>query len=358
MGHSPVIGVPDLDLELDPLHQQAWDRAIAHAETLSTVVKVNVRPFLEAAELLYAGPWLAERALSFGRLLPAGAHIDPTVRAVVSQADRMTAKDTFAGMYRLAELRRASEPTWGQIDALLLPVTPAHPTLAEVAADPIGTNSRLGRFTNMTNLLDLCAVAIPAGMRSDGLPFGVQLLAPAFSDRKLLDLAARWCGEGRTLPTSSSGEAATDDTVLLAVAGAHLSGQPLNPDLLRLGGQLAYTARTDPSYRMFEIPGPLPRPGLIRRPGAHAGQGEGIEVEVWRLPPSGMAGLLASVTPPLAIGPMDLANGTRVLGFVCTTDAADAGRDITSFGGWRSYLDAARTGACKIPRQVADFSSA
>jgi allophanate hydrolase len=305
------------------------------------VITVDVRPFLQAAQLLYTGPWLAERASAFGHLLTDGAHIDPTVRAIVSQAGRITAIETFAGMYQLADLRRQSEPTWDLLDALLLPVTPTHPTLAEVTADPIGINSKLGRFTNMTNLLDLCAVAVPAGMRSDGLPFGVQLLAPAFSDWKLLDLAFRWCGEAPTSPTLPSQQTSMDDTVLLAVAGAHLSGQPLNPDLLRLGGRLAYSARTDASYRMFEIPGPMPRPGLIRRMGAHAEEGDGIEVEVWRLPASGMAGLLASVVPPLAVGLMDLADGTQVLGFVCTTDASDAGPDITSFGGWRAYLAAA-----------------
>jgi allophanate hydrolase len=341
MPHRPVIGVPDLDLALDPLHQQAWERAIAHAATLATVITVDVRPFLQAAQLLYTGPWLAERASAFGHLLTDGAHIDPTVRAIVSQADRMTAVETFAGMYQLAELRRQSEPTWDLLDALLLPVTPTHPTLAEVTADPIGVNSKLGRFTNMTNLLDLCAVAVPAGMRSDGLPFGVQLLAPAFSDWKLLRLASRWCGEAPTPPTVPPEQTGMDDAVLLAVAGAHLSGQPLNHDLFQLGGRLAYTARTDASYRMFEIPGPIPRPGLIRRTGAHAEDGVGIEVEVWRLPASAMAGLLASVLPPLAIGPMDLSDGTQVLGFVCTTDASDAGRDITSFGGWRTYLAAA-----------------
>jgi allophanate hydrolase len=243
-------------------------------------------------------------------------------------------------MYQLAGLRRQSEPTWDLLDALLMPVTPSHPTLAEVTADPVGVNSELGRFTNMTNLLDLCAVAVPAGMRSDGLPFGVQLLAPAFSDWKLLDLAFRWCGEAPTSATLPPQEAAMDDTVLLAVAGAHLTGQPLNPDLLRLGGRLAYTARTDASYRMFEIPGPIPRPGLTQRMGAQGEKGDGIEVEVWRLPASAMAGLLASVMSPLAVGPMDLADGTQVLGFVCTTDASEAGRDITSFGGWRTYLAA------------------
>jgi len=334
--HRPVIGIPDLDLDLDPLHQQAWEQAIAHASTRATVIAVEVRPFLGAAELLYAGPWLAERAWAFGHLLTDGAHIDPTVRAIVSQADRLTAIDTFAGMYRLAELRRETEPTWDLVDALLLPVTPTHPTLADVAANPIEVNSRLGRFTNMTNLLDLCAVAVPAGMRRDGLPFGVQLMAPAFSDRKLLDLAAHWCGEAPlpSVPTR------LDGTVLLAVAGAHLSGQPLNHDLLRLGGRLAYPARTDPSYRMFEIPGPLRRPGLTRGSDAHGENGAGIEVEVWRLPVSGMVRLLTSVSPPLAIGPMDLADGTRVLGFVAANNEASAGPEITSFGGWRAYLAA------------------
>jgi allophanate hydrolase len=336
--HRPVIGVPDLDLGLDPLHQQAWERAIDHATTIATVITVDVRPFLQAAELLYTGPWLAERVVAFGQLLTDAEHVDPTVRAILSRADRLTAVEAFTGMYQLAGLRRQTEPTWGLLDALLLPVTPTHPTLADVAADPIGINNTLGRFTNMTNLLDLCAVAVPAGMRADGLPFGVQLLAPAFSDWKLLDLASRWCGEAPTPKSAPPEQTDRDEAVLLAVAGAHLSGQPLNHDLLRLGGRLAYPARTAASYRMFEIPGPLPRPGLIRARDADATQGAGIDVEVWRVPASGMAGLLASVLPPLAIGPMDLADGTQVLGFLCTTDASDTGRDISSFGGWRTFL--------------------
>jgi allophanate hydrolase len=334
--HRPVIGIPDLDLDLDPLHQRAWEQAIAHASTRATVIPVDVRPFLAAAELLHAGPWLAERALSLRHLPTDGTHIDPTAGAIASQAGRLTAVDTFAGMYRLAKLRRQTEPTWDLVDALLLPVTPTHPTMAQMAADPVEVNSKLGRFTNMTNLLDLCAVAVPAGMRRDGLPFGVQLLAPAFSDRKLVDLAAHWCGEAPlpSVPTD------VDGTVLLAVAGAQFGGQPLNHDLLRLGGRLAYTARTDPSYRMLQIPGPLRRPGLTGPTGADGANGRGIEVEVWRLPVSGMVRLLTSVSPPLAIGPMDLADGTRVLGFVAASNQASAGPEITSFGGWRAYLGA------------------
>jgi allophanate hydrolase len=210
---------------------------------------------------------------------------------------------------------------WTQLDALLLPVTYGHPTLAEVAADPIGVNSRLGRFTNMVNLLDLCAVAFPGPDRTDGLPFGVQLLAPAGHDEVVIDLAATWCGE----PAQE---------VLLAVAGAHLSGQPLNDELVRRGARLAFEARTASSYRMYLLDGP--RPGLTRTLTGEAGPG--IKVEVWSLPAAEFGGFAATVEPPLAIGPLELSDGRRILGFVCTADAADPARDITSYGGWRAYL--------------------
>jgi len=188
-----------------------------------------VQPLLAAADLLYSGPWLAERWLAFGDKLVDDPAVDPTVRSIVHNGAALTAADAFAGFDRLAVLARASEHLWTQLDALLLPVTPEHPTLAEVAADPIGVNSRLGRFTNMVNLLDLCAVAFPGPDRSDGLPFGIQLLAPAGHDRVLIDLAATWCGEPA-------------EEILLAVAGAHLSGQPLNHELVRRGGRLAFDA--------------------------------------------------------------------------------------------------------------------
>jgi allophanate hydrolase len=322
-----VIGVPDIGLDLDPLHEAAWQETLAEAHRLGEVVKVDVRPLLEAAELLYSGPWLAERWLAFGDKLDDVPAVDPTVRAIVRGGAALTASAAFAGFDRLATLARASEHLWTQLDALLLPVTPAHPTLAEVAADPIGVNSRLGRFTNMVNLLDLCAVAFPGPDRADGLPFGIQLLAPAGHDHALIDLAALWCGE--PVPTLAGG---TD--VLLAVAGAHLSGQPLNDQLVRRGARLAFGARTAPSYRMYLVDGP--RPGLTRT--LTDGDGPGIEVEVWRVPAAELGGFAATIEPPLAIGPLELSDGQRVLGFVCTADAADPARDITSAGGWRAYL--------------------
>jgi allophanate hydrolase len=319
-----VIGVPDLGLELDPQHEEAWQETLAEAHRLGEVVKVDVRPLLEAADLLYSGPWLAERWLAFGDKLDDDPAVDPTVRTIVRGGAALTAAAAFAGFDRLATLRRASEHLWTQLDALLLPVTPEHPTLAEVAADPIGVNSRLGRFTNMVNLLDLCAVAFPGPDRADGLPFGIQLLAPAGHDRALIDLAAGWCGEP------------SDTEVLLAVAGAHLSGQPLNDQLVRRGARLVSTERTASSYRMYLVDGP--RPGLTRT--LSAGDGPGIEVELWTLPAAELGGFAATIEPPLAIGPLELSDGRQVLGFVCTADAADPARDITASGGWRAYLGA------------------
>lgn len=325
-----VIGVPDLDLGLDDEHERAWLRARTQAADLGTVVPVDVRPLLEAAALLYSGPWLAERWLAFGDRMDEDPAVDPTVRAIVRRGAQITGAETFAGFERLAALARAAEPIWSRVDALLLPVTPTHPTLDEVAEDPVGVNSRLGRFTNMTNLLDLCAVAVPGPMRSDGLPFGVQLLAPAGHDGVVLDLAARWCGEEpRTAREPAS--------VLLAVAGAHLSGQPLNHHLVDRGAALVRSTRTAPGYRMYLVDGPLPRPGLTRLPGQT--DGSGVEVEVWRLPADRLGGFLTTIAAPLAVGPLELADGGEVLGFVCTADAADPARDITAFGGWRAWLN-------------------
>jgi allophanate hydrolase len=331
---SCTIGVPDLALDLDPEHAAAWSEALTAAEALGEVRRIDVRPFLEAAQLLYSGPWLAERWLAFGDALDDDDAVDPTVRSIVRNGASLTAADAFAGLTRLAGLARQTEAAWAEVDVLLLPVTPGHPTLADVAADPVGVNSRLGTFTNMTNLLDLCAIAVPGPARPDGLPFGVQLLAPAGSDDLLADLGARWCGERRL----GIAPAAADDTVLLAVAGAHLSGQPLNPGLVTRGATLVSTTRTACDYRMFLVDGPLPRPGLTRLPRPAQAPGRGIEVEVWQLPVGELGGFASTVAAPLALGPVELADGSEVLGFVCTADAARGDRDITSHGAWRDYL--------------------
>lgn len=327
----PVLGVPATLPPLAPEHAEAWRRTTADAAGIATLVSVDIEPLLEAARLLYDGPWLAERWVAIGDRLDDDPAVDPIVRTVVAPGEQVTGAQAFAGFHRLAELAREAATLWATCDALLLPVTTRHPTIAEVAADPIGLNTELGTFTNMTNLLDLCAVAFPGPPRPDGLPFGIQLLAPAGHDARIIAIARHWLGE------ASAPSAPPADQVLLAVAGAHLSGQPLNADLRKLGASLERPARLAPGYRMFLVDGPLPRPG-ITRVRDDDGEQEGPEVEVWRLPTAMLGEFLGTVLPPLAIGPVELADGTQVLGFVCTADAADPAGDITHLGGWRAYV--------------------
>jgi len=329
-----VVGIPVSALDLDPLHRAAWEASVDYARRLGLqLVDVDLEPFLEAARLLYQGPWVAERFAAFGHLLePDGPHLDPTVRSIVLGGAAVTGADTFRGLDRLAALRRATEPTWRDIDALLLPVTPGHPLLSEVQADPAGVNSRLGTYTNFANLLDLCAVAVPAGRRTDGLPYGVQLIAPAFADAPLLDLAGRWCGE--EVPDTATAAGRT----LVAVVGAHLSGLPLNPQLLALGGRLHSRSRTAGGYRLIRLPGDgaVPRPALV-----HSGDGPdaGLPVEVWELPHQGVGALLDAIGSPLGLGRIALQDGSDVTGFLAVGGRSPAGDDVTEEGGWRYHLD-------------------
>ncbi len=293
---------------------------------------VDVSAFLDAAKLLYAGPWVAERYHAFGRLLePDGPHLDPAVRQVVMAGRDMSAADAFSAFETLAGLRRISERVWGDVDALLLPVTPTHPTLADVAADPLGVNSRLGTFTNFVNLLDLCAVAVPGHDTSDGLPFGVQFIAPAFADTPLLDLATLWMGEA-TPPRQPS-----PATASIALVGAHLSGLPLNSLVSGRGGRLLRRARTDAGYRMMRVPGPgVPRPGLI----TGNGPADGFAIEIWEVPLQTLGALAAELGPPLRFGRLRLSDGTTVLSYLGDDVALAGAQDISEYGGWRAYQNA------------------
>ena len=330
-----VIAVPDKPLDLDPAHREAWESALAYASAVAEqIVTFDPTPFLDAAALLYQGPWIAERWNAIrARLGPSGIEhpdLDPTVRSVLRGGATVSGSDAFAGFDRLAELRRVTRGVWAAADAILLPTTPGHPTLADVVADRVGVNARLGTFTNFVNLLDLCAIAVPAGKRSDGLPFGVQLIAPAFHDARLLDLASRWTGEQTQRRPIPAGE------TLLAVAGAHLSGLPLNGQLLALGGRLRSRTRTAPGYRLYRLPGDgIPRPGLAR---TGDGPDDGIAVEVWQLDHRAVGALLDTVPAPLGFGRLALADGSDVLGFAIQGAVPTGALDVTDHGGWRQYL--------------------
>ncbi|HLL17139.1 MAG TPA: allophanate hydrolase, partial [Rubrivivax sp.] len=214
------------------------------------------------------------------------------------------------------------------------PTAPTHPRFAEVDADPLGSNARLGTYTNFVNLLGWCALALPAGTTTTGLPFGITLIAKGGMDAALAGAGRRWLGEGdRRTPIQWP---AIEATLELAVVGAHLSGLPLNTQLLERGARLVQVTTTAPHYRLFALPGTVPpKPGLQRcAEGGHA-----ITVEVWAMPMQNVGSFVALIPPPLGLGSVQLADGSHVHGFVCEAHALANATDITRFGGWRAYLD-------------------
>jgi allophanate hydrolase len=325
-----VIGVPlpGQDALDEPQTRAAWEAALARAAEHWELEPVDITPLLDAAPLLY-DVWVAERTASVGELIREMRDgIDPIVGRIVASGGRHTAVEVFEASHTLARLRRAADPIWDSIDALLLPTAPSHPTLAQVQADPVEVNTRLGRYTNFVNLMDLAGLAVPAQDRSDGLPFGVSLLAPAGADERLLELGAEWTGEPAAPFTHP-------DAVVLAVAGAHMSGLPLSWQLTEQGARPLERTLTAPNYRLYELPSEgVRRPGLIRV----EDEGAAIEVELWELMPEALGLLMGRVPAPLGIGTVELADGRGVLGFVCEGYAAADATDITSHGGWRAYL--------------------
>ncbi|MGD6747505.1 allophanate hydrolase [Streptomyces sp. BH106] len=307
--------------ELDGGWAEAFETAARRlAEAGAELLPVDLAPFTEAAAMLYEGAFVAERYTAVGAFVDAhtgSADLDPTVAGIISRARDVPAHQLYADMERLAVLRARALDSLGDADALFLPTAPGHPTLTEVAADPLGANARLGRFTNSTNLFDLAAVAVPAG-EVNGRPFGVMLIGPAFTDGRLARIA----------------HLLTSPPQQLAVVGAHLSGQPLNGQLLALGGRLLRTTTTATTYRLYALDTTPPKPGLVRsREG-----GAPIEAEVWQLPAEGLGMLLAQVPRPMALGSVELADGSSVPGFLCAPEALEGAREITPFGGWRAAL--------------------
>ena len=215
---------------------------------------------------------------------------------------------------------------------MLLPTAPTHYTIREVLDSPLELNARLGTYTNFVNLLDLSALAVPAGSKRSGLPFGVTFMAPAFHDGRLLELGRRFSSEAAGQPRPAPG------CVWLAVAGAHLAGQPLNHELTSVGARRIRTTKTAPEYRLFALDTVPPKPGLVHAPGeaAHA-----IEVEVWELTAEAFGTFVAKIPAPMTIGMTRLADGSVVKGFSCEPHALNGAREISQFGGWRAFRTSA-----------------
>ncbi len=349
--HGFRFGVPhqhQLEFFGDTESESAYRQAVAATEALGgKLLRFDLQPFRAAGDLLYSGPWVAERLACLQEFVQQhGNAMDPTVRQIVSGADRYTAVDAFKAAYRLEELRRITSAVWSNVDVLLLPTVPRTYTIAEVQQSPIERNARLGYYTNFVNLLDLAAIAIPAGTMPGGLPFGASFIAPAATDFALLQLGdylhralnERISNSHHLLAHAPAfvSKASTVTHLPIVVVGAHLRGQPLNSQLTERGGTLLESSRTTREYRLYALANTTPpKPGLVYEPGF---EGPGIEVEVWDMPIESVGSFLALVPPPLSIGTIRLENGQMVKGFLCEPFALAGAQEITHFGGWRSYL--------------------
>ena len=375
------LGVPDrLEFYGDQQAAQAFSATQAALKDRTNLVAHDIafEPLAKVSALLYDGPWVAERRAAIGAFFETShGDVDPTVAKVIAKADNFSAVDAFNGQYTLAELRRSADALFETIDVLIVPTTPTHPLIADVQANPVALNSQLGYYTNFVNLLDLSALAVPCLPRADGLPAGITLIGPSGADRRLAVLGAQIQalfapdasrqGDPGDVTLPDVADAYTPDTaplpfqeptVALAVVGAHLRGQPLNWQLQLAGARFIQTTHTAPLYRLYALRETVPmKPGLMRVASATAGiasTGHEIEVEVWEVPLRTFGRFVMDVPAPLGIGTVQVRDAVQigaapathtVKGFICepaalSTDhsATSTTPDITSFGGWRAYL--------------------
>ncbi|WP_456786692.1 allophanate hydrolase [Cellulomonas sp. P5_C5] len=339
----PVVAVPrDEDLGLlSPGWRTAFDTAVQAVRATGAQVRtVDISGMLDAARLLYDGAIVAERYEAVGAFLAGAADADPTVRSIILAGRDTTAHEYVADRARLAVAKVEAAAVLDGCDLLLLPTTTEHPTISAVQADPVAINRRLGTYTNFVNLLDMAAVAVPAG-EADGGPFGITVLSRAFDDQLALDLAARLLRAQPDATTVHADEPADSDLLLVEagvdvlVVGAHLRGQPLNGQLDELGARFLREVRTSDAYRLVALDTQPRKPGLVR---VGPGGGAPIAGEVWRLSPGALGRLLADLPAPMSLGQVELADGTWVVGFGCTAESGAAGADITSTGGWVAAL--------------------
>jgi allophanate hydrolase len=336
----------------DKASEAAYRDALQRWTSLgATLVEFDLEPFYETARLLYEGPWVAERYLVIRDLLASAPEaIHPVTREITIAGARLSAADTFAALYRLQALHKSSERAFAGIDALVLPTAPTAYSTAQVLANPIELNSRLGTYTNFVNLLDLCGLAIPAAIRPDGIPFGITLLAPAGRDAQLASIGRVFHADTEltlgskgapqpplaALPAKMSG-----DEIALAVVGAHLSGMVLNGELKALGGRLLEATTTAADYKLYALDTTPPKPGMLR---VETGAGSSIELELWALSAASFGKFVAAIPPPLSIGTVRLADGRGVKGFIVEPAEIAGARDISAFNGWRAFVTKAAAG--------------
>jgi allophanate hydrolase len=351
-----AIGIPRAEDRLffgDKRSEAAFEQSIELAKSIGAkIVELNFSHLLEAARLLYGGPWVAERTAAVGGFIDAHpSEIFPVTREIISVGDKPRAVDAFRAFYRLQELRALARKTMAQVDALMVPTAPAAYTVAEVEADPIPLNANLGTYTNFVNLMDLCGLAVPATFAGDGTPYGVTFLANAGEDAKLMSLGRVFHAKsaltlgalGLAQPAPMPSSPLQPGEVELAVVGAHLSGMALNHELTSLGARFLRAVRTAPDYRLFALDGTKPaRPGLLR---IAKGEGTAIETEVWAMSAEAFGTFVSKIPAPLSIGTATFEDKSIAKCFLVEAESIRGAQDISFLGGWRKYMDGERRSA-------------
>ncbi|SFS24247.1 allophanate hydrolase [Pseudomonas sp. NFACC42-2] len=344
VGASIKLAIPEvLEFFGDTQNQAVFEQAVERFKALGAVITpVDFTAFKELADQLYFGPWVAERTVALESMLENQPEaINPVVRGIVENGRQYSACDAFKAEYLRAELSRRINDSLAGFDALLVPTSPTLRTMAEMAEEPVRYNSQFGYYTNFTNLADLSALALPAGIRADGLPSGITLLAPAWHDTALAHLGKRWqaslelpLGATQRYLPSPSAPAQAPGCVRVAVVGAHLTGMPLNVQLTTRNAVLVEQTLTADTYRLYALPGTVPpKPGLVK-----SDSGRAIIVELWDMPLARFGEFVAEIPAPLGIGNLLLADGRSVKGFICEPWALADALDITEFGGWRAFI--------------------
>lgn len=302
----------------------------------ANLVEFNLAPFIDAAKLLYQGPWVAERYAAIQSFFEEDSRrCLPVIETIVGGAKNYSAADTFKYMYQLQDYKVECDELLSAVDVVITPTAGSTYTIEDVEANPIELNSNLGYYTNFMNLLDYTAIAIPASIGKSGRPFGVTLFAPAFTDNGLVTLADEWQKATR-LPLGATDQyLPNDEHIDLLVCGAHMSDLPLNHQLTSVGATLKSQGFTAKAYKIFALAGgPPARPGLVR----DEKDGDSLAVEVWSFPKASIGDLLAQIPHPLGLGKVQLLDGSWVTGFICEPIGIQGAEDITVFGGWRSYI--------------------
>jgi len=324
--------------------QALFEDSVEKMQALGGVKKeLDFSLFLQAAKLLYEGPWVAERYVAIENIIQQQPdELLPVIKTIVGGAENKTAMDAFKAEYQMQVYRAQSKKILTEFDFLLTPTVGTIYTIDEVNADPIVKNSNLGYYTNYMNLLDCACVAIPGGFLDNDLPWGISLVSTAMSDRKLLSYANKWQQRLKLkpgnvnikLPETLASEIVYMHTIPVIVCGAHLDGLPLNWQLTERGAILEEVTTTANAYKMYVIEGPLARPGLVR----DDEHGSAINIEVWQVPKAEFGSFVAAIPSPLGIGKVETSDGRWLPGFICEGYAVQGAKEITELGGWRQYM--------------------